>query len=102
MGDRGNIKVKVKVPVYSLISTHTHFQPTLYPPGTVQPIQAQPAHIDPTLDSCTRYPSLLGGQRHCRIRNLPKVSTHDQLGNRTPDLSLSGPTPLPTGPRAPT
>jgi hypothetical protein len=29
------------------------------------------------------------------MRNLLKVFTHDQLGNRTPDLSLSGPTPLP-------
>ena len=90
-------KVKVKVPVYSLISTHTHFQPTLYPPGTVQPTRAQPAHIDPTLDSCTRYPLLLGGQRHCRIRSLPKASTLDQLGNRTPDLSLSGPPPYQLG-----
>jgi hypothetical protein len=33
----------------------------------------------------------------CRMRNLPKVFTHDQLGNRTPDLSLSGQTPLPLG-----
>ena len=86
-----------KVPVYSLISTHTHVQPTLYPPGTVQPFTAQPAHIDPTLDSCTRYPLLLGGQRQCRIRSLPKASTHDQLGNRTPDLSLSGPLPYQLG-----
>ena len=39
---------------------------------------AQPAHVNPTLDSCTGYPSLLGGQRQCRMRSLPKAPTHDQ------------------------
>ena len=59
------LKVKVKVPVYSLISTHMHVQPTLYPPGTVLP-QGRTRTINPTLDSCTRYPSLLGGQESGR------------------------------------
>ena len=62
-----HLKVKVKVPVYSLISTHIimHVQPTIYPPGTVLP-QGRTRTIDPTLDSCTRYPSLLGGQESGR------------------------------------
>jgi hypothetical protein len=31
------------------------------------------------------------------MRNFPKVFTHDQVGDRTPDLSFSGPTPTPLG-----
>ena len=60
---------------------------------------AQPAHVDPTLDSCTRYPSLLGGQRQCRMRSLPKAPTHDQCRELKPrplDLWTSAP---PTGPQ---
>ena len=62
---------------------------------------AQPAHVDPTLDSCTRYPSLLGGQRQCRMRSLLKAPTHDQRRESNPrplDLWSSA---LPTGPRDP-
>jgi hypothetical protein len=29
----------------------------------------------------TWYPLLLGGQRQCRMRNLPKVFNHDELEN---------------------
>jgi hypothetical protein len=47
-----------------------------------------------TFNMCTRYPLLLGGLRQCRFIILPKDFIHDQCaGNRTPDLSLSGPTP---------
>jgi hypothetical protein len=31
------------------------------------------------------------------MSNLPKVFTHDQVGDQTPDLSFSGPTPTPLG-----
>jgi hypothetical protein len=31
------------------------------------------------------------------MRNLPKAFTPDQMGNRTPDLSLAGSIPLPLG-----
>ena len=53
------------------------------------------ATVDPTWNLCAMYPLLLGGQKQCRMRNLLKVFTHGQLGNRTPDLSLSGITPEP-------
>ena len=73
------------------------------PTGTVlRPATgAQPTHVDPTLDSCTRYPSLLGGQRQYRMRSLPKVPTHDQCRESNPrPLDLWSST-LPTGPRDP-
>ena len=64
--------------------------------------EAQPAHVNPTLDSCTSCISLLGGQTHCRMRSLPKAPTLDQcrVSNPKPlDLWSSA---LPTGPRDPT
>ena len=53
------VKVKVKVLVYSLISIFSHVQPTFFTPWHGAATRAQPAHVDPTLDSCTRYPSVL-------------------------------------------
>ena len=68
---------KVKVTVYSFLPCK-HAQPTLYP------LARHTAHVDLTLDSCTRYPSLLGGQRQCRMRSLPKAPTHDQCWELNP------------------
>ena len=73
----------VKVPIYSLISMQACSADSL-PPSTVAATRAQPAHVDPSLDSCTRYPSLLGGQRQSRIRSLLKAPTHDQCGELNP------------------
>ena len=75
---RWTVWKKIKVPVYSLMSTLASIFSRLFTPwhGTVT--RAHPAHVDPTLDSCTRYLSLLGDQRYCRMRSLPKAPTRDQ------------------------
>ena len=50
----------------------------------------------------TRYPLLLGGQRQCGFKPCPRIlHMTGAAGNRTPDPSLSGPTPQPTRPYAP-
>ena len=93
------IKVKVNVLVYSLISMLGSMFSRLFTPWHGAATRAHPAHVDPTLDSCTRYPSLLGGQRKCRMRSLPKAPAHDQcreLNPRPLDLQSSA---LPIGPR---
>ena len=64
---------KVKVQVYSLISIRMHVQPTPFLPWHGAATRAQPAHVDPTLDSCTRYPLLLGGQRQCGFKACPRL-----------------------------
>ena len=72
----------------------------LFTPWHGAATRVHPAHVDPTLDSCTRYPSLLGGQRQCRMRSLPKAPTHDQCRESNPrplDLRSSA---LPTGPHS--
>jgi hypothetical protein len=88
---------KVKVPVYSLISMHRHVQPTHYPPWHGADTRT---HSHMMIQLWIRAP----GTHHCWVargnvgfRNLPGVSTHDHLGNRTPDLSLSSPPPYHLG-----
>ena len=91
--------IKVKVSVYSVISMLASIFSRFFTRRHGAATRAHPAHVDSTLDSCTRYPSLLGGQRHYRMRNLPKAPTHDQyreLNPRTLNLRSSA---LPTGPR---
>lgn len=51
------IKAKVKVPIYSLISIFSPVQLTFFTPLHGATTRAQPAHADPNLDLCTRYPS---------------------------------------------
>ena len=89
--------VQVQVPVYSLISMHMHVQPTHYLPWH-EAITRTHSHIIIQLWICAP------GTHRCWVargnvgfRNLPKVSTHDHLGNRTPDLSLSSRPPYQLG-----
>ena len=92
----------VKVPVYSLISMLATMLSRLFTPWHGAVTRAHTAHVDPTLGLCTRYPSLLSGQRHCRMRSLPKAPSHDQCRESNPrplDLRLSA---LLTGKRDPT
>ena len=102
--DKGSlceVKVKLKVSVYSLISLLASMFNQLFAPWHGAATRAHPAHVDPTLDSCTRYPPLLGGQRQCRMRSFPKAPTRGQcreLNPRPLDLWSSA---LPTGPRDP-
>ena len=84
-----------------IVFFHASMLSRLFTPWHGATTAAQPAHVDPTLDSCTRYPSLLGGQRQCRMRSLPKAPTHDQCRKSNPrplDLWSSA---LPTGQRDP-
>jgi hypothetical protein len=67
---------KVKVPVNGLTSTNTRVQPTFTFPGLVQPLQLN-QHVNPNFDMCTRYPFLPSTQSQCRMRNVPKVFTHE-------------------------
>ena len=93
--------LKVKVPVYSLIAMLASMFSRLFTRWHGAATRAHPAHVDPTLDSCTRYPSLNCGQKHCRIRSLPKAPTHDQcweFKSASLDLQYSA---LPTGPLDP-
>ena len=92
-------EVKVKVPVYSLISMFASMFNRLFTPWHGAATGAQPAHVGPTLDLCTRYPSLLGEQKYCRMRSLPKAPTHDQCPESNPRLIDLRSFALPTGPR---
>jgi hypothetical protein len=68
--------------VHRLISTH--LSALEYPLYDV----LSPFHLVPIIDG---WPEAVLDEKHAQC------FTHDQLGNRTPDLSLSGPTPLPLG-----
>ena len=48
-------------------------QRTLLYPLAMISAYMQPATIDPTLDLCTRYPLLLGGQRQCGFKACPRL-----------------------------
>ena len=89
--------LKVKIQVYSLISMlGKHVQP-IFTHWLGAATKAHPAHVDPTLESCTSYPSLLGVKRQCRTRSLPKAPTHDQCRESKPDLLISSPLPYQLG-----
>ena len=95
-------EAKVMVLVYSLISMLASMFSRLFTRWLGAATRTRPAYVDPTLDSCIRYPSLLSGQRHCRKRRLPKAPTHDQYreSNLRP-LNLQS-SALPAGPCYPT
>ena len=69
------VKVKVKVQLYSPLSTHAYSADSFPPLARLAQahIYMLPATIDPTLNLCTRYPLLLGGQRQCGFKACPRL-----------------------------
>ena len=77
-------QLSIRVQVYSHYIHVCMFNQLFYPHGT-----AQPAHVDPTLDSCTRYPSLLGGQGQCRFKACPRLLRMTGAAGIEPQTSKS-------------
>ena len=116
-------KVKVKVFIYSPksrckhavhqtlhitfpgVGTHSYFQSHLPGKNAAHFLQLKP-FVQFFFISFHQVPITAGWPEAVWIQSLPKAFTHilytdSGLGNRTPDLSVCGTTPLPVRPHAP-
>ena len=52
-------------------------------------VQNTAAAVDPTLDLCTRYPLMLGGQRQCGFKACPRLLTWPAQQELGPQHTIS-------------